>query len=134
MIKKAFTQYLRCLSPAFSVWLILSFSALTWADDFYGLPIPDNISHIKVKDGQYDTFATMRFATEVSPKIISDFYKERLTQSLSISTFKNTTIIHIEIDKVKKLISITNYLGIADVVLQSDKSTPQEISKPLIKQ
>ena len=107
-----------------SISLLLSLGSIAQADDFYALPIPDDIHNIKVKNGQYASFSTMRFSTKVSPKKITDFYKEQLTQTLSISQFKNTTIISLEIDHVKKMISITNYLGVADVVLQSDKPSP----------
>ncbi len=103
--------------------LLLQFghTATAHAEYFYGLPIPENIDQIEIKDGQYANFATMRFATQANPEAILAFYQARLSQPLNISRFKDITIISLDINQVKKMISITNYSGLADVVLQSDK-------------
>ena len=108
---------------SFTLFVLLGLftNVLLASEPFYELSIPDDISHIRIKDNKYDNFATMRFATKVSPAKILAFYQSQLKKPLTITKFKDTTIISFTLNDVKKMISITNYIGVADVVLQSDK-------------
>jgi hypothetical protein len=108
----------------FCLLLLLKLSTQVMAGDtFHALPLPAPIYHIEINESEFSPFATMRFATQQSPEAILAFYQKHLGNEfdLSVRRFQKTIIIAVEIEHVKKMISITDYSGLADVVLQSDQ-------------
>ena len=107
--------------------LLLTFSSLSFshADSgtFYGIPIPERIDQIEVDDSPHHNLATMRFATREKPAAVEAYYREHLIVDDSIKSrrFKKTKILSFTQQGVNKMISITDYSGLADVILQSDK-------------
>ncbi len=116
------------LSLFLSLILLASYSfantqASTKTGTFYGMPIPDNIDQIEVDDSPYNTLAKMRFATREKPAVIEAYYREKLKSDATIQArrFQKTKILSFTQSGVNKMISITDYSGLADVILQSDK-------------
>ncbi len=116
------------LSLFLSLILLASYSfanaqASSKAGNFYGMPIPDNIDQIEVDDSPYNTLAKMRFATREKPAVIEAYYREKVKADSTIQArqFQKTKILSFTQSGVNKMISITDYSGLADVILQSDK-------------
>lgn len=111
--------------------LSLSLHAAVFAqtpEAFYTLPIPSDAKHIVINDKPFAKLATMRFATQSSPKTIIAFYQERIKAPMSERKFKNTQIFTFERNQQDMMISVTNYMGLADVVLQVQKEVAPKAS------
>ena len=109
------------------LFCLLYLSQLSQAQDlagkhvFYDIPIIDGAKHIEKKDLDYEELATLRYATELSPRKVIAFYQQKITAEMNLRKFKQTTILSYKNNGLSRMISITNYYGVADVVIQVQK-------------